>query len=217
MSRRQFSQKLRYMCLLAMFIAIELIFKLTGLGNIPINPMLNVTLMNIPVAIGAILLGPLAGLILGIAFGLTSFIQPMSGMIATLFGIDAFRTIIMCVATRALMGFGCACIFRGLKKIDRTRTVSYFVSALSAALLNTALFMGALILFFYGTDYVQGLVANKGAVNPFNFIILMVGFNGLLEAAVTMVIGGGVSKGVDSALNRKTERRKHIDRKRDEE
>lgn len=197
------SKKLRYLCLIAMFIAVELIFKLTGLGNIPINPMLNVTLMNIPVAIGAILLGPVAGLILGTAFGLTSFIQPMSGLIVTLFGIDGFKAIVMCVATRALMGFGCGWIFRLLKPVDRTNTVSYFVSALSAALLNTALFMGALVLFYYHTDYIQSLVANKGAVNPFNFIVLMVGVNGLLEAAVTMIIGGGVSKGVDMALNHK--------------
>ena len=89
---RRISQKLRYMCLIAVFIAIELLLKLSGLGNIPINPILNVTLLTIPVAIGAILLGPLAGTILGAVFGATSFIQPMSPMVAAFIPISLVHT-----------------------------------------------------------------------------------------------------------------------------
>ena len=196
------SRQIKYMCQVALFIAVELIMKLAGLGNIMINPFLNVTLMDIPVAIGAILLGPLAGMILGITFGLTSFIQPMSKMIATLMNISLIHTIIMCVVMRALMGLCCGWIFRALKKIDRTRIVSYYVSALSAALLNTIFFMGYLVLVFYRTDYIQERVATLGAFNWFHFVILFVGLNGLLEAGATLLIGGSVAKGVDAALNR---------------
>ena len=95
------SQKVRYMCLIAVFIAIELLLKLSGLGNIPINPVLNVTLLTIPVAIGAILLGPLAGTILGAVFGATSFIQPMSPMVAAFIPISLPHTIVLCVVMRA--------------------------------------------------------------------------------------------------------------------
>lgn len=186
-----------------MFIAIELIMKLSGLGNIPINPMLNVTLMTVPVAIGAILLGPAAGAILGAAFGLTSFIQPMSGMVVALFEINAFYTIVMCIGMRALMGFCVGWIYRGFAHIDKKKVFCYFGGAFFAAFLNTLFFMGFLILCFYRTDYVQGLVGNKGALNPFHFVILMVGTNGLLELAATTLIGGGVAKGVDYAINRK--------------
>ena len=197
------SKRLRYMCLIAFFIAIELIMKFTGLGNLPINPVLNVTLMNIPVAIGAILLGPFAGLILGIVFGITSFFQPMSPLVADLFTMDQFNTIVLCVVTRALMGVCCGWIARGLKRIDKTKTVSYFVSAFFAAFLNTLFFMGYLILVFYHTDPIQQRVAAKGAVNWFNFVILFVGINGILELIATTIIGGGVAKGVDYALSKR--------------
>ena len=202
-NRRLESQKLRYMCQVALFMAILMVMKLAGLGNIPINPLLNVTLMDIPVAVGAILLGPLAGTILGVTFGVTSLIPPMSGMILTLQGISWIHTFVMCVGMRALMGCCCGWIFRGLSKIDRTNTISFYISALSAALLNTIFFMGYLLLVFYRTDYIQGKVASLGAVNWFHFVILFVGLNGLLEAAATLLIGGSVAKGVDTAINRK--------------
>ena len=105
MSRRITSQRIRYLCLISVFVAIELLLKFTGLGNIPINPLLNVTLLTIPVAIGAILLGPLAGVILGAVFGATSFIQPMSPMVAAFIPISLPHTIILCIGMRALMGF----------------------------------------------------------------------------------------------------------------
>lgn len=203
-NRTLYSKKLRYMCRVALFMAIIFVMKLAGLGNIPINPLLNVTLMDIPVAVGAILLGPAAGAILGATFGVTSFIQPMSGMVMALFKISPVHTIIMCVVMRALMGFCCGWIFRLLKKVDRTKTISYYVAALSAALLNTVFFMGYLVLVFYHTEYIQEKVATLGAFNWFNFIILFVGLNGLLEAGATMLVGGSVAKGVDLALNRKT-------------
>ena len=202
-NRKLESQRLKYMCQVALFMAIILVMKLAGLGNIPINPLLNVTLMDIPVAVGAILLGPLAGTILGITFGASSLIPPISGMILTLQGISWFHTFVMCVGMRALMGCCCGWIFRGLWKIDKTKTVSFYVSALSAALLNTIFFMGYLVLVFYQTDYIQGKVANLGAFNWLHFVVLFVGLNGLLEAGATLLVGGSVAKGVYAALHKK--------------
>lgn len=203
MQRRTESQKIRYMCLIAVFVAIELILKITGLGNIPINPVLNVTLLTIPVAIGAILLGPLAGTILGAVFGATSFMQPMSPMIAAFIPISVVHTIVMCVCMRALMGFCVGWVFRFFQKIDKKDIFCYFGASFFTAFLNTLFFMGYLILAFYQTDYVAERIAKLGAMNPFHFVILFVGVNGLFELATTTIIGGSVSKGVDYALNRK--------------
>ena len=63
--------------------------------------------------------------------------------------------------------------------------------------------MGYIVLFFYQTDFVQNLANSKGAVNPLMFIILVVGVQGLIEAVACTIVGGGVAKGVDVALNRK--------------
>ena len=203
MSRGIQSKKIRYLCLISVFVAIELLLKLAGLGNIPINPLLNVTLLTIPVAIGAILLGPMAGAILGAVFGATSFIQPMSAMVAAFIPINVVHTIIMCVGMRALMGFCVGWIFRLFSKMDRKKVFCYFGASFFTALLNTLFFMGYLVLAFYQTDYVAGKVANLGALNPIHFVILFVGVNGLFELVTTTLIGGTVSKGVDYALNRR--------------
>ena len=53
--------------------------------------------------------------------------------------------------------------------------------------------MGFMVLLFYRTDYIQGLVAAKGATNPFMFIVLMVGVQGTLEWILGCVIGGAVT------------------------
>ena len=59
---------------LAILIALEAIMAFTPLGFIMIPPI-SATLMHIPVIIGAILLGPLRGGILGGCFGLFSVIR----------------------------------------------------------------------------------------------------------------------------------------------
>lgn len=206
MSGRIASKKVRYMCLIAVFIAIELLLKLSGLGNIPINPILNVTLLTIPVAIGAILLGPLAGTILGAVFGATSFIQPMSPMVAAFIPISLPHTIALCVCMRALMGFCVGWIFKLFQKIDKKRVFCYFGASFFTAFLNTLFFMGYLVLAFYNTEYVTERIVKLGAMNPQHFVILFVGINGLFELVTTTIIGGGVSKGVDYAINRKLKR-----------
>ena len=79
----------------------------------------------------------------------------------------------------------------------------YFGASFFTALLNTLFFMGYLVLVFYKSEYVMERVAKLGALNPFHFVILFVGVNGLFELITTTIIGGGVSKGVDYAINRK--------------
>lgn len=59
---------------MAILVAIMLIFAYTPLGYLKAGPI-EITFMVLPVAIGAIILGPAVGAILGGIFGVTSFIQ----------------------------------------------------------------------------------------------------------------------------------------------
>lgn len=198
-------KKLNRLVLLALFIAIEMAFRLLGLGRVPFGP-LNMSFMTVPIAVGAMLLGPLEGMVLGAVFGLCSLwdaINGAGGMTNILFGISAVHTVILCVGTRTLMGLLVGLIFRGLNKIDRTKIVSYFVGAFSAPFLNTLFFMGYIVLAFYRTDYVQSLAAGKNAANPLMFIVALVGVQGLVEMIVCTVTAGAVSKGVSKAIDLK--------------
>ena len=61
----------RYMATLAMLCGVLLVMGMTGIGFIPL-PVIKATTMHIPVILGAILLGPKAGGILGALFGMCS-------------------------------------------------------------------------------------------------------------------------------------------------
>lgn len=193
---------------LAVLLAILLMLEITGLGMFKTFG-LELTILQIPVILGAIILGPSAGAILGGAFGLLSFWECFgkSQFGATLLGINPFLTFLVCVPTRILMGWLCGLIFRAMdRKLAGTKGdfASYVVASLSGALLNTLFFMTTLCLCFYHTEYIQGFASALGAGNVLLFIVLFVGVQGLVEAALCTVVGAGVGKGVRHALHRAT-------------
>ena len=199
---RKSSLDLKRMCTLAIFIAIELVMKLMGLGSVPVGP-LNMSFLTVPVALGAILLGPVAGLIMGTVFGLCSLYDAISGlsvMTNIFFGTLPFQTVLLCVGTRALMGWLTGVIAKALRHADSRRLLGCYVPALAAPLLNTLFFMGFIVLVFWNTDYVQNLAAAKSVSNGFAFIVALVGVQGLVEALVCTLVGGSVAKGVSVAL-----------------
>ena len=196
--------KLRTLTQLALLVAVELAMRALGLGAVPVGP-LNMSFLTLPIAIGAMVIGPLAGLILGGVFGVLSLTDAVSGrsvMTGTFFSISPIHTVILCVGMRMLMGLFCGLLFAALKKADKRGTWSYLVGSLSAPLLNTLLFMGYICAVFYHCDYVQNLVATLGAANPIMFVILLVGVQGLVEAAICGILGSIVGKAVDAFVKR---------------
>ena len=188
------STKTIKMAQMAILIAVVLIMAFTPLGYLK-TAGLEISLITIPVAIGAMVIGPGAGAVLGAVFGATSFYQcfGMSPFGAMLLSINPLYTFLVCVPTRILMGYLAGILFKAFIKADKGNTVCYFVGGLMTAFLNTLFFMGILILFFWNTDYIQGLAAGK---NVMLFVILFVGINGVVEWIATTIVGGIVSKSV---------------------
>lgn len=167
---------------------------------------LSISLMMIPVGIGAMMIGPMAGLWLGFVFGATSFYQALTGsspFSAMLVSISLFRTFLVCVPTRMLMGWLTGVVFLAAKKALSGRTPCYFIGGFFAAFWNTVFFMGALILLFWNTEYIQGLSVSLGAANPLLFVVAFVGVNGALEMPASCIVGGVVTKAVSRTLHRK--------------
>ena len=189
---------------LAIFIAIIIVMKLTGLSSVPVGPLV-MTFTMVPIAIGAMLLGPAEGAVLGFVYGITSLYDAITGasaMTGFFFQLSPVHTVILCVVTRTLVGLLTGLIFKALKKIDKKKIFCYYVGGLMAPMLNTILFMGYIVLVFYKSEFVQNLVSNLGAVNPLMFVILLVGVQGLIEWGTGCVVGGSVAKGVAHALKR---------------
>lgn len=174
----------------AVLAAIIILMAFTPLGYLRIGPV-SITFLTIPVVIGAIIIGPAYGAILGGVFGLTSFAQcfGLDWFGTTLMGINPFYTFLMTMVPRITLGYAAGHIFRALAKIDKTKIISFTVATLSGAVINTVLFVGALLLFFYSSEFIQGFGNTVWAV-----LTALVTFNALIEIIVAMVIGTALAK-----------------------
>lgn len=195
-------EKNLYIAQLAMLIALTLLMGLTPLGTIK-TAGLSISLVPIPVALAAILLGPVGGLVCGGVFGLTSSYLAITGASAfmnLLFQEMPFGALFTAIVPRLLEGLLVGLIFAGLSKIKPLKIPAYYISAICCPLLNTLLFMSSLIMFFWKGDIIQGKTAALGAANPFMFVVLFVGFNGIFEAITGCILGGSVALAVSKAV-----------------
>ena len=180
---------------LALLAALLLVMNFTPLGYLQVGP-LSMSLMSIPVAIGAMLMGPVDGAILGGVFGATSFLQAVQGtsaMGAALFAYSPVGSFVVCFVARVLVGLCCGLVYQGMRKVlPGKEKVCAAVGGFSAAFLNTVFFMGFLVLLFYGSPYVQGLVEALGVSNPLAFVVAVVGVQAIVEWATCCVVAAAV-------------------------
>lgn len=189
-----------FMVKLGLMVAIIVVMAFSPLGYLR-TPGLTITFLTVPVAVGAIILGPAAGAVCGAAFGLTSVAMALTGgsaFSAALMQINPFGLLFTCLVPRILEGWICGLIFQAAKRVSKNG--AYVVASLSCPLLNTLFFMGSLVLFFYNTDYIQGIASGLGAANPLIFVVLFVGLQGAIEAIACTILGSAVSRALGAAF-----------------
>ena len=184
----------RRMVTLAMLSAILLMMSFTPLGYLNIGP-LAISLNMIPVGIAAMALGPTGGAFLGAMFGITSFLQCIgiggtSAMGVILFEIDPFLAFVQRFVPRLLAGYLSGLVYVGVKKLTPSALAGY-ATGFCAALLNTVLFMLALVLCFGQTEYIRSLMAGQ---NVIVFICTFVGINAVVELLASTVVVGLVGR-----------------------
>lgn len=191
--------KTLWMVQTAVLSAILIVMAFTPLGYLKVGTI-SITFLSIPVVIGAIIVGPACGAVLGGVFGVTSFLQcfGMDPFGTALFGVNPFLTFIMCMIPRILMGLFVGLIFRALSKLDKTKIVSFAIASLSGAVINTVLFVGALVLFF--GNY---LISLKIGPNIPAILGVLITINAVIEAAVCLVAGTAITKALSVALKKK--------------
>ena len=185
--------------MLGLMAAVLLLMAYTPLGYLNIGP-LAISFNVIPVAISAVVLGPVGGAVAGAIFGLTSFGQCIgiggtSAMGAMLFSINPILAFIQRFVPRLLDGICLGYIFKAVRK--RTNVyVSCAVTGFFSAFLNTLFFMTALVGLFGNTEYVQGLIGGR---NVILFCCAFVGINAVCEMVSSTVITGAVGAALSKA------------------
>ena len=102
---------------LALLVAIEILMSFTPLGYLK-TPVIEITFMMIPVAIAAMMIGPVESLVVGTVFGITSFVQcfGMSAFGTAMMAVNPFGTAVICFVPRILTGLLTGLIFYALSK-----------------------------------------------------------------------------------------------------
>ena len=200
---------LTYLIELALLVGILLMMNITGLAMIPL-PGQYASIMTVPVAVGAMMLGPLAGGVLGGVMGCISFYTAIKTGFSTLFlagytgGIVVVLSFINTIIPRILMGICVGWVYRAASRLDRGNTISYYIGGIAAPLLNTLFYMTVLVLIFLNAPTLQALLGeelmSKFQDNILLFVAAYVGVQALIEAALGCVISGSVCKALRVVL-----------------
>lgn len=129
--------------------AVTVILGITHLGLIPWFSGASITVMHVPVVIGAVLEGPAVGILIGAIFGVFSLIQ---AALAPTGPIDAaFINPLVSVLPRILIALAAYGAFRAIKGAsDESSPIRYtsavIASAVAGSLANTVIVLSALSL-----------------------------------------------------------------------
>ena len=146
-----------WMVSVALMAAIVVVLANTPLGMIQL-PIVKATTVHIPVIIGAILLGPTAGAILGFVFGMCSLISntmaptllsfAFSPFMSTTGILGAIKAIWISVGCRVLIGVVAGWLWIMLKKIKLNQIASLAMTGFVGSMVNTVTVMGSIYLLF---------------------------------------------------------------------
>lgn len=144
-SKRKPVSRTLFLTQLAMLSALIVILTFTPIGFIPVGPVW-ATIIHIPVIIGAIIMGPLAGAILGLVFGICSFFKAIQvGDIITV-SIFVYNPQITFIP-RILIGVFAGYTYRLLPAFDKFKITSLSVSAIVGTATNSVLVISGIYLF----------------------------------------------------------------------
>lgn len=162
---------------LALMLAITIILDLTPLGAIPLGPI-SATILHIPTIITGIILGPVAGLIMGTLLGLTSLIHALTRPVTIL--DPFFINPLISVFPRMFIGVVSYYVYRLLGKLNSS--ISSLVAGAAGSLTNT----GLVFLMLY-IVYAKDVTAEAG-ISFKALIISVFTTNAIAEAAVSAII-----------------------------
>ena len=179
--------KTRRLAGLALFTAIVVVLQLLG-SFIKVGPFA-VSLVLIPIVVGAAVYGVSAGAWLGFVFGVVVTIATgadQGGYI--MFSARPVMTVLVCLIKGTAAGLVAGALYRAIGK--KHALAGVIVAAAAAPVVNTGLFVLAMVLFFQ-----PQLQAWAGGTAVATYIVTgLVGVNFLLELGVNLVLSPTITR-----------------------
>ena len=142
------NNKLKTMVGIALLIALVVVLQFVG-GMIPPVGGFTISLVLIPIVIGAALYGPGAGAFLGAVFGVIVTINCINGTDpggAMVFQANPLLCVLVVLAKGTLAGLAAGWVYRLLK--DKNGYVAMLCAAIICPMVNTGLFVVCMLSFF---------------------------------------------------------------------
>lgn len=190
----------RWLASVALMIAVVILLANTPIGMIQL-PVIKATTVHIPVILGAILLGPMAGAILGATFGICSMISNTMAPTLLSFAFSPFmsmtglpgvaKAIWVSVGCRIMIGVIAAWLWILLKKIGVNHIIALPITGFIGSMVNTVFVMGSIYLLF-ATQYASAKNVAIDAV--WGLIMVTVTASGIPEAIVAAILVAVIGK-----------------------
>lgn len=203
----------RRLALLAMFCGVLLVMGMTGIGLIPL-PVIKATTMHIPVILGAIVLGPGAGAILGAVFGLCSIWANTTapGLLSFAFSPflttegfpGALKALWIALGCRILLGLIAGWFWKLAQKLKLRDWAALPVVAAISTVCHTVLVMGSIYVLL-AQQYADAKNVAMEAV--FGLVMGTVTASGIPEAIAAAILVTVIGKAVLHFMARNSKRR----------
>ena len=189
----------RWMVSVALMAAIIIVLANTPLGMIQL-PIIKATTVHIPVIIGAVLFGPLAGAILGGVFGICSLVSNTMAPTLLSFAFSPFlasnlagvlKALWISVGCRILIGVAAGGLWILFRKIKLNTYVALAITGFAGSMVNTIMVMGS-IYFLLAQQYAEAKEVAVTAV--FGLIMGTVTASGIPEALAAAVLVAVIGK-----------------------
>lgn len=198
----------KWMVSVALMAAIIIVLANTPLGMIQL-PIIKATTVHIPVIIGAILLGPMAGAILGGVFGVCSLISntmaptllsfAFSPFLSTTGISGALKAIWVSVGCRILIGIAAGWLWQLFCKIKLNQLIALPLVGFVGSMVNTVTVMGS-IYFLFAQQYADAREVGITAV--WGLIMGTITASGIPEAIAAALLVLALGKVLLSAFQR---------------
>lgn len=185
----------RKLVLLALLTAIVVVLQVLA-AALPIYPF-TLTLVLIPMAIGAALVNTLAGGWLGLVFGLVVL---LTGNANAFLAVNPVGTVVVVILKGVLAGLASGAVYRLIA--SKSRTAGAVVAAVICPIVNTGVFIIGSYLFFLPTITQWGEAA--GFKNATAFIFLgMISFNFLFELGLNLILSPAIVRLIQYGQDRR--------------
>lgn len=184
----------KWMVSVALMAAIVIVLANTPLGMIQL-PIIKATTVHIPVIIGAILLGPKAGGILGAIFGICSLISNTMAPTLLSFAFSPFmsttgipgaiKAIWISVGCRILIGAAAGWLWILFEKVRMNQLIALPVVGFVGSMVNTVTVMGSIYILF-AKQYAEA--KDVGVTAVWGLIMGTVTASGIPEAIAAAVL-----------------------------